>query len=157
MSTFAPAAGSLLQAETTLKLLQENESRNAYDWNGGVDNVQFEWLKERLELATRNEESVLLFCHYPTYPLGMAHNLWNDEEIAGLLSSYPVVKAWFNGHNHSGYTGILDGIHFITFKGVVNHPEENAYAIAHVYPDRIVVEGMGAEDTRIIPIRGKFK
>lgn len=157
LSTFAPAKGVLPQAKKMLKQLQQKGSRNAYDWNGGVDEVQFNWLEERLNLATQNEESVILFCHFPAYPIGMAHNLWNDEQITRLLSSYPVVKAWFNGHNHAGYTGIMDGIHFITFKGMVNHPEENSYAIAHVYPDQIVIEGMGAEDTRIIPIRGEYK
>ncbi len=157
LSTFAPAEGMLPQAKRTLEQLQQKGARNAYDWNGGVDEVQFNWLQERLNLAMQNEESVILFCHFPVYPLGMAHNLWNDEQITQILSSYPVVKAWFNGHNHAGYTGIMEGIHFITFKGMVNHPKENSYAIAHVYPDQIVIEGMGAEDTRIIPIRGEYK
>ncbi|MFK7847484.1 MAG: metallophosphoesterase [Rhodothermales bacterium] len=156
MSTFAPAEGVLSESENMLALLQEEGASNANDWNGGVDREQFLWLNERLELATQNGESVILFCHFPTYPLGMSHNLWNDKEIVELLASYPVVKAWFNGHNHDGYTGIRDGIHFITLKGMVNYPEENAYAIAHVYPDRIVVEGKGAVDTRIIPIRGVY-
>lgn len=156
MSTFAPSEGTLTESEELLEMLQEEGAPNAFGWNGGIDKLQFEWLKERLDLATKNNESVILFCHFPTYPLNMSHNLWNDGEVTELLSSYPVVKAWFNGHNHAGYTGILDGIHFVTFKGMVNHPEENAYAIAHVYPDQIVVEGKGAEDTRIIPIRGKF-
>jgi len=157
LSTFAPAEGFLPQSEKMLEQLKQNGSRNAHNWNGGIDEVQFNWLRKRLDLATQNKESVILFCHFPVYPAGMAHNLWNDEQITQLLSSYPVVKAWFNGHNHAGYTGIMDGIYFITFKGMVNHPEENSYAIAHVYPDQIVIEGMGAEDTRIIPIRGKFK
>ncbi len=157
LSTFAPAEGVLPQANKMLKQLQQQGSRNAYDWNGGVDDAQLNWLQERLELATENEEAVILFCHFPVYPSGMAHNLWNDEEISRLLTSYPVVKAWFNGHNHAGYTAIMDGIYFITFKGMVNHPEENSFAIAHVYPDQIVIEGIGAEDTRIIPVRGVFK
>lgn len=157
LSTFAPAEGVLPQAKKMLEQLQQEGSQNAFDWNGGVEGVQLKWLQERLDLATENEESVILFCHFPVYPVGMAHNLWNDEEITRLLSSYPVVKAWFNGHNHAGYTAIMDGIHFITFKGMVNHPEENAYAIVHVYPDQIVIEGMGAEDTRVIPIRGVFE
>lgn len=157
LSTFAPVEGALPQAKKMLNQLQQQGSQNAYDWNGGVDDAQLNWLQERLDLATENEEAVILFCHFPVYPLGMAHNLWNDEEISRLLSSYPVVKAWFNGHNHAGYTAIMDGIYFITLKGMVNHPEENAYAIAHVYPDQIVIEGIGAEDTRIIPIRGAFE
>lgn len=157
LSTFAPAEGVLPQAKKMLEELKQQGSRNAYDWNGGVDDAQLEWLKERLDLATENEEAVILFCHFPVYPVGMAHNLWNDQQVIRLLSSYPVVKAWFNGHNHAGYTGIMDGIHFITFKGMVNHPEKNAYAIAYVYPDQIVIEGMGAEDTRVIPVRGVFE
>ena len=156
LSTFAPAEGFLTESEKMLEQLQQKGSRNAYEWNGGVDEEQFNWLQERLDLATQNEESVILFCHFPTYPVGMAHNLWNDDQITQLLASYPVVKAWFNGHNHAGYTGIMDGIYFITFKGMVEHPDENSYAIAHVYPDQIVIEGIGAEDTRVIPIRGAY-
>ena len=156
LSTFAPAEGMLIRSETMLNDLQQQGASNAYNWNGGVDEVQRSWLIERLELATLNGESVILFCHFPTYPLDLAHNIWNDDEIAQLLASYPVVKAWFNGHNHAGYTGILDGIHFITFKGMVNYPEENSYAIVRIYSDHIVIEGIGAEDSRIIPIRGVF-
>lgn len=156
LSTFAPAEGALRAAEEMLQELNERGAANAYNWNGGVDSVQLDWLQSRLELATQNEESVVLFCHFPVYPAGMAHNIWNDREVIDLLAAYPVVKAWFNGHNHAGYTSILDGIHFITFKGMVNHPEDNAFSIAHVYSDRIVIEGLGAEDNRIIPIRGAF-
>ena len=157
LSTYAPVEGALPLAEETLKNLQEDGAANAYNWNGGVDQQQIEWLKARLDLATENEEAVVLFCHFPAYPLGMTHNLWNDAEITSLLTSYPVVKAWFNGHNHAGFTGILEGIHFITFKGMVNYAEENAYAIVHVYTNRIVIEGIGAEDTRIIPVRGQYR
>ena len=156
LSTFAPADGALRAAEELLQALNDRGAANAYDWNGGVDAVQLQWLQDRLELATQNEESVVLFSHFPVFPHSMTHNLWNDREVTHLLTTYPVVKAWFNGHNHAGFTGILDGIHFVTLKGMVNHPKENAFSIAHVYSDRIVVEGMGAEDTRIIPLRGAF-
>lgn len=84
----------------------------------------------------------------------------------GLTEDYGFGPVWevvensnnehFQDKNHAGFTGIRDGIHFITLKGMVNHPQENSYAVAHVYADHIVVEGIGAEDTRIIPIRGVF-
>ena len=156
MSTFAPVGGDSLGAQNMLRLLREQGARNAFEWNGGIDSTQMEWLKERLDLATQDKQSVILFCHFPTYPFGEMHNLWNDEIVVQLIEAYPVVKAWFNGHNHAGFTGIRDGIHFLTLKGMVNHPQENSYAIAHVYEDHIVVEGIGAEDTRIIPIRGVY-
>ena len=156
MSTFAPTKGALPQAENILRFLRQNGALNAYEWNGGVDSVQMAWLRGRLELAQKNKESVMLFCHFPTYPLNEMHNLWNDRELVELISAYPEVKAWFNGHNHAGFTGIYQGIQFVTFKGMVNHPEENSYAVAHVYEDHLVIEGIGAEDTRIIPIRGRF-
>lgn len=156
MSTFAPASGAMAQAENVLRLLRQQGAQNAFEWNGGIDSLQMDWLKERLDLAHKEGESVVVFCHFPTYPLNMTHNLWNDAAVLDLLSAYPEVKAWFNGHNHAGYTGIWEGIHFVTFKGMVNHPMENSYAVANVYPDRILVEGIGAEDTRIIPLRGIF-
>ena len=156
LSTFAPAKGVLPKAENFLKLLRKREAPNAFEWNGGIDSVQFTWLRERLDLAQEKGEAVILFCHFPTYPLDLTHNLWNDRELVDLISAYPEVKAWFNGHNHAGFTGIYQGIHFVTFKGMVNHPTENSYAVAHVFEDHLVIEGLGAEDTRLIPIRGRF-
>jgi len=144
------------KAQITLADLRQKGAANAMEWNGGVDDDQMDWIKERLEYATQNNEHVIMFCHYPAYPLNHTHNIWNDQELVALVDKYPACKVYFNGHNHAGYTAIYHNMHYITLKGMVENPDENAFAIVHVYEDRLEMDGFGSEDDRIIPIKGIY-
>lgn len=69
--------------------------------------------------------------------------------ILELLGSHPSVVAWFNGHNHEGNYGLLGNTHFVNFKGMVDTPDQNTFAIADVFADRIVIRGFGREENRL--------
>ncbi len=144
-------------AQFTLKDLRNKNAANAFEWNGGIDSTQMEWIKNKLDQATENDEKVVMFCHYPTYPLNETHNIWNDYALVELIDEYPVVKAYFNGHNHAGSTAIFHNVHFITLKGMVEHPNSSTFSIVRVYDNKLVLEGFGNEDTRMIPIKGVFQ
>jgi hypothetical protein len=124
---------------------------NPPTWNGAVGAEQLAWLRQVLTKASRREEKVLLFCHFPVFPEN-PHNLWNSAEIRGLIAQFPVVQAYFNGHNHAGHYGYRGSVHYLTFKGMVD-TTETAYAIVEIGSDRIVVTGFGREESRSLLLR----
>ena len=119
-------------------------------WNGAVGQAQLEWLKKALTEAKQMGERVILFCHFPVYPENV-HNLWNDAEVLGALRGSRSVVAYMNGHNHAGNYGRLDKRHFVTFSGMVD-TEETAYAVVHVYKERLEIEGFGRQKSMTLPI-----
>jgi len=115
-------------------------------WNGAVGPGQIRWLRGVLEGAEQQGEKAILFCHFPVYPENR-HNLWNAEEIISVLEDYPCVKAYINGHNHSGNYGMKNGIHYLTLKGMVD-TEQTSYAVISTTEDNIHVAGYGRESDR---------
>ena len=61
------------------------------------------------------------------------------------------MAAYLNGHNHAGNYGQLNGIHYLTLKGMVD-TEKTSYAVIEVYTDRLVVKGFGRETERELPL-----
>ncbi|MDF9794876.1 hypothetical protein OKW21_000139 [Catalinimonas alkaloidigena] len=153
VSTFAHPQDSKAtkEAEARLKQMQENNAINAKEWNGGISRKQLGWLRTKVEEAASQGERIIVMGHYPLYPKD-AHNLWNDEEVVNLLTRYPQVVAYFNGHNHSGNYGQKEHVHFLNFKGMVESEQENSFAIVEVYQDRLTVKGFGREDNRELMI-----
>ena len=117
---------------------------NSNFWNGGIGEKQLSWLENVLKKAENSHEQVMIFCHFPIYPIHR-HNLLNDEELLKLLSKFPCVKGWLCGHNHDGNYGMKNGTHFINFKGMVDTEHELAFSIMHIFTDRMEIEGFGSE------------
>ena len=153
LSTFA-SFGQKKQKEAAAMLaeLKAAGKDNAMTWNGGLGTRQLKWLQKELQKADRKREKVSLFCHFPLYPVN-PHNLWNDSKVQEILASYDCVQAYFNGHNHAGAYGKKEGIHYLTFKGMVDTPEQTSYAIISLYHDRIVIEGFGRQADQELPLR----
>lgn len=153
VSTFAHPQGSeaTKEAEAMLKEMQESNAINAKEWNGGISRKQLGWLQTKLEEAASQGEKIVVMGHYPLYPKD-AHNLWNDEQVVNLLTKYPQVIAYFNGHNHKGNYGQKAQVHFLNFKGMVETEQENSFAIVEVFQDRLVVKGFGREENRELMI-----
>ena len=151
VSLFAPPLSDPRRdiAAARLAALQADCAINAQTWNGSFSDEQFDWLRSTLQKADAANETVILFCHYPLYPPN-AHNMWDAPDIINLLSEHDCAAAWFNGHNHDGNFGTLLGTHFVNFKGMVDTPDENTFAIADVYPDRIEIRGFGREESRTL-------
>jgi manganese-dependent ADP-ribose/CDP-alcohol diphosphatase len=120
-------------------------------WNGAIGDTQLSWLKHVLEKSQRNNEKVILFCHFPVYPENV-HNLWNSEEVVELIEQYPCVKSYISGHNHEGGYGEKNGVHYLTLKGMVD-TEKTSYAVIRVGGDSIKITGYGREENRNLLIR----
>lgn len=153
VSLFAPPLDDPRRAiaESRLAKLRTAGAINAQTWNGSFSDEQFDWLAALLNRADVAQEKVILFCHYPLFPEN-AHNMWDAPRILDLLTGHDCVAAWFNGHNHEGNIRTLGGKHFVNFKGMVDTPDENTFAIADVYADRIEIRGFGREESRVLDL-----
>ncbi len=120
-------------------------------WNGAIGKTQLLWLKEKLEQATKSDENVILYCHFPVFPEDI-HNLWNAEEVINTIEAYPCVKAYMNGHNHSGNYGIKNSVHYVTFKGMVD-TEQTSYGVVKVSREQLQIIGFGREGNRTLTIK----
>lgn len=119
-------------------------------WNGAVGEKQLSWLYDVLEEASKNNEKIALFCHFPIFPEN-PHNLWNAGEIIDLIDKFPAVKAYMNGHNHAGNYGVRKNVHYMTFKGMVD-TEETSYATVQVLKDKLIIAGFGREENKVLEL-----
>jgi manganese-dependent ADP-ribose/CDP-alcohol diphosphatase len=133
------------------KELKQKKVRQAVPWNGALGDAQMRWLKKELEASKLAGQQVIVFNHYPVCPTGDGHNLWNAEEVVNLLSAYPNVAAYMNGHNHKGNYAHHKGCHYVNFKGMVETENTSAYAVVRCFADRIEIDGIGAEPDRKLP------
>jgi manganese-dependent ADP-ribose/CDP-alcohol diphosphatase len=134
--------------------LRAGKQANANDWNGGIGQEQLDWLQDRLLRAARAGERVIVFCHFPVLRESStpAHLLWNHQALVGILEANPAVAAWFNGHDHQGGYAARNGIHYVTFPGMVESGEQTAYTIVNVSADRLELNGSGTHPTRALRI-----
>jgi len=151
ISLFANAKDSrrYRMAVEKLEKLKAANAPNAQSWNGGMSEEQFAWLKQVLDQAEKAGEKIIIFSHYPVFPVN-EHNMWDDERVIHLLCGYENFVAYMNGHNHVGNYGSVAGKHFLNFKGMVETPAETAYAVVEVHPDRLEVKGYGREENRTL-------
>jgi manganese-dependent ADP-ribose/CDP-alcohol diphosphatase len=154
LSLFARRKGSREhdKAQSLYAELKNRHAINAQTWNGAVGEAQRTWLDQQLTEADKSNERVVVFCHYPVDPEN-PHNLWNDREIVRVLGSHRSVVAFMNGHNHAGNYAEKDGIHYVTFPGMVETASTTAYAVVHVNADDLRVTGYGRTPSRRLKIR----
>ncbi len=124
---------------------------NGMPWNGGIGRKQMRWLDEQLKAGGTDGKNVIVCCHFPLFGKEN-HILFNSKEVYALISSYPCVKAWFNGHYHAGAYFFKDGIHLVNFKGMVD-TEQNTFAVVTLTSDSILIKGYGRETDRKLMIR----
>ncbi len=137
------------EAEAMYNALVAAEAVNAKTWNGGVGQEQLAWLKGELDAAQEAGELVIIFNHFPAAP-DNNHNLWNYKDMQAMLGQYDNVMAYFNGHNHAGNYGAIDGVHYVTVEGMLETADTTAYAIVEVYADRIEMQGFGRASDRTL-------
>ena len=144
-------------AEKMLQSLRLKRTANAVDWNGAVGEQQFAWMRGVLDRASQANERVILFSHFPVLRESStpAHLLWNHEEVVGLIQRQPSVAGWFNGHDHQGGYAEQNGVHYVTFPGMVESGERNSYTVVHVYADRLELEGFGTAPSRTLRIAAR--
>lgn len=138
------------EAEAMYEALVAADAVNAKTWNGGVSSEQFAWLKAELDAAQDAGELVVVFNHFPAAP-DNNHNLWNYKDMQAMLGQYDNVMAYFNGHNHAGNYGAVDGVHYVTVEGMLETADTTAYAVIEVYADRVEMKGFGRASNRSLP------
>ncbi|WP_282161775.1 metallophosphoesterase [Ulvibacterium marinum] len=143
------------QTDSLFNLLEGKNLPNVVPWNGGLSNDQLNWVEDQLKLATMNEERVGMFCHFPTLGVSNAHNLLNYEELLSLIEENDCVKFYFNGHNHAGDYIEKDGVHYLTFKGMVDTQDSTSFARVAFKKDSIFVTGYGRELSRKFKINSR--
>jgi manganese-dependent ADP-ribose/CDP-alcohol diphosphatase len=120
-------------------------------WDGGIDETQLRWLDARLSEADRRGLKVMLFSHFPLWPEN-PHNLWNAPDVISLLERHPSAKIWLDGHNHEGNYGLRAGIHYVNLKAMLD-TEQTAYAYLDFYADRVVLHGVGRQESMVLKLR----
>lgn len=138
-------------AEKRLAELKAAGAENAQTWNGSLSDTQFAWLEERLQASKAAGERAILLCHYPIFPAN-EHNLWDSARLVELMQKYPHCAAWFNGHNHAGNYGAIGKQHFVNFRGMVDTPDTSCFAIVTIEENRILIQGYGREETRVLDL-----
>jgi len=127
-----------------LEKLEKEGVVNANFWNGGIDKEQIVWLESLLAKAEKNNENVIIFCHFPIFP-EHRHNLLNDRQVLDLISAFDCFKIWINGHNHDGNYGMFRDKHFINLRGIVDGEFDNAFSIFRLLDDHVQITGFGRE------------
>lgn len=140
------------KATSTLAELEKLGASNAKPWNGGLGKKQTNWLAKTLTKAQRQKKRAIVFCHYPLLPENGLH-LWNNREILTLLNEYSGVIAYFSGHHHTGNYVVENGLHHLTFYGMVEAKSPSLGAVVHVYEDRLELEGIGNQESRTLRFR----
>ncbi|MCX6287550.1 MAG: metallophosphoesterase [Bacteroidetes bacterium] len=124
---------------------------NGMPWNGGIGKQQMKWLEGQLKAAQLAGQKVIVICHFPLFGKE-DHVLFNGTEVFTLISRYPCVKAYFNGHYHAGNYKQKEGIHLVNFKGMVD-TKQNTFGVVTLTSDSIIIKGYGREHDRKLKIR----
>jgi manganese-dependent ADP-ribose/CDP-alcohol diphosphatase len=135
------------EAEALLQQLKADSLRQAQTWNGAVGKEQLAWLEKELATAQKKNQKVIMAAHFPLYPDGATELLWNTKEVRALIEKYPCVFAYFNGHVHKSQYFFEKGVHYVSFRGMVEL-EDNAFAVVTAYPNRLEIKGFGKEVSR---------
>lgn len=121
-------------------------------WNGGLSAAQLVWLEKELAAADAAKEPVIVCGHHPILSED-GNQVLNSAEVLAVIKRHPCVRACFSGHVHDGGERTIDGVPHITFKALLYVPETTSYSVVRLFPDHLVIEGRGRENSRVIPLR----
>ena len=144
LNAFPEGSEKYLAAE---ELFNSIESESKW-WNGAIGGTQLQWLENELITSEKNNQNVIIFCHFPITP-DSEFTLWNRLDVLQSLNRFKCVKFWMNGHHHEGAFVEENGRYYVTFKGMVE-TESNSFATVEVYEDKVEIHGFGREDSRVL-------
>lgn len=127
-------------------------SKGAQSYNGQPGEEQIAWLEAELVAAAGEKETALVLGHHPILP-DAAHSIWNAQAMNAVLQKHPAAKIYINGHNHAGAYTDADGLHYLTLDGMLDTKDQNAYAFADLYADRLEITGFGRQENHILKFR----
>ncbi len=141
-------------AATLLAALRASGASNAQAWNGAAGPEQREWLRKILHEAASRRERAIVFCHFPALAESCRpeHLLWDHREVVEVLESERSAVTYMNGHDHRGGYAEKNGVHYVTFPGLVESDPARACKVVDVYPDRLVVRSAGQADGQVLRI-----
>jgi arylsulfatase A-like enzyme len=153
LSLYAHPKGS---KEQSASIAFRKKLKNPPDYCGGMGQAQIKWMVSRIEMARDAGQRVILFNHFPVFPAGRSHNLWNDTELLEALKPFRgTVAAWINGHNHAGAHAERDGIHYLTLRGMLD-TKQNAYAVISAGENVLKIDGFDREPDRILKLEKRI-
>lgn len=138
---------------TLLNKMKMEGAINAHHWNGGLSDRQLDWLDDELAEAEKLDEKAVIFAHHPVFPL-TALNALNRHEIISVINGHDNVAAFINGHDHGGGFGVYRNVPYVTMPGMLSG-DTNAYAVAHLYGDRLEINGYGRVQDRVLTVEEK--
>jgi len=147
LGAHVPGSDSYRASVEMLDQLKARKAPNAQAWNGGVGHEQMRWFKATLAHAKKAGQQVVVFCHWPVWPKA-SHTLWNDTEVVTVLESHDHVKAYLCGHNHAGHYAKKEGIHYVTFRGMVDGADRTSYSTVRCTSNAMEITGYGDEPSR---------
>lgn len=122
--------------------IKKNGGHNAQEYNGGMSEVQLQWLDSLLQQAQKAGDRVLIFSHHP-FSCADGLTALNDREVLSTVEKYSCVKALIAGHHHGGAFCYAGSIPCIVTEGMVETASENAYGIIEIFTDRLILTGKG--------------
>lgn len=118
----------------------------------GIGSQQMDWLENEITAARTANQKVIVMSHHPLYFPIPGITMYNNSEVAEILEkNSDLVKAHFSGHQHLGGYGQQNGVHYMIFKGMVE-TLENRFSIVEIYQDRIVIDGFGDEEDKVLKL-----
>jgi manganese-dependent ADP-ribose/CDP-alcohol diphosphatase len=116
---------------------------------GVVSEKPLAWFRAVLARAAARHEQVICFCHFALLKeAARDHRMAQPEPLLEALDRAGCVVAWFAGHDHAGGYTVRNGVHHVTVTGMVEAPDENAYAFVELHPAHLREIGMGKEPSR---------
>ena len=154
VSTYATLAGSEARREAAAELarVRSRQLPQAQEWNGAVGGKQLAWFEAVVADAATRGLKVVVFAHHPVAPAG-PYDAWDAQAMLAALGRHRHVVAWFNGHDHAGGFAAPAGLPCVTFHGMVETPDTNAFATARFLSDRVIIRGQGREPSRELIFR----
>lgn len=140
--------------EAQIDGLKKAGRKNMQPWNGGVSRRQLSWLEQQLAKAKKKKENVLVFTHHPLFPESGYETL-NNRAVLAILEKFPNVKGILSGHHHTGGFAYYNRIPAVTLEGMIETPDQNAYGVVELYPDKIVLTGRGRMSSRTLLFNSK--
>jgi manganese-dependent ADP-ribose/CDP-alcohol diphosphatase len=114
---------------------------------GIIGKRQMDWFSSELDDASRNEEKVIVFCHFALLEeAAQTYRMEEPRPLLEIIDKAGNVAAWFAGHDHKGGYTKKNGVHHLTFRGLAE--TDMAYAITALHNDRIEITGFGNEPHR---------
>ncbi|MBF8184374.1 metallophosphoesterase [Nonomuraea sp. K274] len=149
----APGSADYVKAQEIIDELREQGAINAQTYNGALGDEQMAWLKATLADADEKGQQVIVIGHMPLAG-GETEDALDAPVIRQVLESYPNVVAYLNGHYHPGAYQVVDGIHYVTMKGMVEQPyPANAYSVVTVQQNKVRIDGFGLQQDLVLDAR----